>query len=774
MINYPTSAVYLRNYEELFTGTNQEFGYQHPLLGFESDTTQQKLKVDMVTFFHYPSTINTLSLSSSNLISDGAIAGNIPFNSDKIWKKQANYQKYIYWGESKQPQYGTWLCAWLSGNPNNIPVWMDRWYNPGYYNSITDTYVSYSSGVYDEPSTLVFEPGCYYKYFHIGDQTNLNIVNSLSGSLSGLLLHIQDWKEDIKDLSPYNNEIVYNNFNSNMISQDGIKGKCLSVDSEQNASILYNDNYNITDKFTASTWIKTDNWNNIKGYQILGRGLRGGWNIRNNNGFFTPLITLLNSNTNIIQGNNQLIINTTKSLPGTSLPINCVLDNELYTWVLDNGLYNNNKHLYKVDYNSNINSSVAFSSSVNLSDLVLDKDSNIWVLNSLTCEASSFNKTGTFLQTLSFAGTNINNIDITIQNQVCAINCNDMCFDNNDNLWYTTTAGLYLNENIINSSNNITQIKCDKNNNIWCLQDDYYLKYSNNNLVLSGQILTDYISGGFISLTNEYEEQTNLYKDYVWFVYSDPQKIFKYDLNGTKVNEQDLSTFELNAINKDFTSYEWYRKFDYLAHNINTNRIESEIYIGTQTIPICGKQTLFIETSTLSLNNWHHFAITYNNIDGNLKFYVDSIERDNKIITPGYDIYYEYENNLLIGLNSGKINSFDKDILLDNLQFKGQVDDIRIYNYDLVSSNLWNIIALRYNFKDLIWNMATGMQGYLEEIERFFKCRLPGMKSQYYNIRLIGLNITDSSVRVMIEDIIKTTVKRIAPLQTELYRIIWD
>jgi hypothetical protein len=69
-----------------------------------------------------------------------------------------------------------------------------------------------------------------------------------------------------------------------------------------------------------------------------------------------------------------------------------------------------------------------------------------------------------------------------------------MCFDNNDNLWYTTTAGLYLNENIINNSNNITQIKCDKYNNIWCLQEDYYLKYTNNNLIYAGQESTLYQS----------------------------------------------------------------------------------------------------------------------------------------------------------------------------------------------------------------------------------------------------------------------------------------
>ena len=51
---------------------------------------------------------------------------------------------------------------------------------------------------------------------------------------------------------------------------------------------------------------------------------------------------------------------------------------------------------------------------------------------------------------------------------------------------------------------------------------------------------------------------------------------------------------------------------------------------------------------------------------------------------------------------------------------------------------------------------------------------MPGQKSQFYNIRLVGLQISDPTTREIIEEVIKNTVNKIAPLYTSLYKIIWD
>ena len=68
-------------------------------------------------------------------------------------------------------QKGVWLCAWLSGSMDDsstVPVWMDRWCHAGYFDSTQTIFVSNAEAVYDEPSTMTFDPGVWYRYDHIG------------------------------------------------------------------------------------------------------------------------------------------------------------------------------------------------------------------------------------------------------------------------------------------------------------------------------------------------------------------------------------------------------------------------------------------------------------------------------------------------------------------------------------------------------------------------------------------------------------------------------
>ena len=68
-------------------------------------------------------------------------------------------------------------------------------------------------------------------------------------------------------------------------------------------------------------------------------------------------------------------------------------------------------------------------------------------------------------------------------------------------------------------------------------------------------------------------------------------------------------------------------------------------------------------------------------------------------------------------------------------------------------------------------NLPIGVQSFIEEIERFFKHKLPGSKSQMFNIKLNGLNITNTYTRATIEAIIRDTVTKIAPVHTQLYQV---
>ena len=949
MSNYVPSAVKLREYEKIFMGSNQEEGYENPFFGFVADTTLQVFETDKVIYFHYPITGPVLPLSASGLIEAGAVAGSIPFNSDKVWKKDADYKKYIWWGNSSKPDTGVWLCSWLSGNvanPTSVPVWKDRWYNPGYINSVSATFVQYpsSSVIIDLDSEMTFELGVWYKYQHIGNNQNLLFVDLLTGSNGNLKVHLDNWEEIITTYEePYGHTVMFTN-TANMISYDNVNSlrtndSCLSLNgTDQECQVVFSSDLESDDRLSYSFWTHVRDWNNIEGNQLVGKNLRGGWATKFNNGFFNPNIVTFDVSGTIAFGNSDGTIYFTKTLPGTSNPVAIDFDSNMYAWIIDNGLYQNAKHLYKIDINGDIVDDVAFSSSVDLKDLVIDGNEVVWVLDSNINSISGFNtsmncistvhglyvkyftgnnfdtfqlgkldrnlniwrygpfapgvftqvdwglgtfwarnystiwygyisasETGTYdfqiygdnrirmwindiegdpflthwvntpagvssvymnvgdicavkfdqyssegmggvvvnwkkpsdssytlvpQENFILSGSGLNKIDVDPWGRIYAYQVTDMCVDNLGVPWVIYSNKVYKDEDyggnlIVNKEQlsaiyigiNVTNIVCDKDNNIWVLDGvNEYLKFTNEGRFITSGTTGTVTSSGIrgISFTNEYDHAEGMYKDFVWFSYSNDQMIYKYDTDGSLVRKISLIPFNISPIaKKRFTSYDWNRKFNYLKIG-KKPRIEASVFLGTGTEASSGRYVLGYGTSALSNNDWHHFAFTYDNSKGILDFYVDTVLRTSTVISSGAKIYYNYENSIYIGDNSGKIEALDNELGFKGLHFNGLIDDVRIYNCTLNNSDIWYIYLLKYDYHDINWNMPTGRQNYLEEIERFFKFKLPGAKSQYYNIKLIGLNITDSDTRTMIETIIRDTVKKVAPAYTELYRISWE
>ena len=186
-----------REYNALFTGSNQRLGHDNITLGYDSYTTDIVLPADQVTYFHVPQTLYPyvqLNIADSGLIEAGAIAGDHPMKADKIFKKLASAKYTTPYGASNDETTGDFLCSWLSGGRdiNVKPVWVDRYYNPSevsyvqaltssqdaYYYNMLETYKLMNQAdvvnggdapVFDKPSDLIFEPGTYYVYHHLGN-----------------------------------------------------------------------------------------------------------------------------------------------------------------------------------------------------------------------------------------------------------------------------------------------------------------------------------------------------------------------------------------------------------------------------------------------------------------------------------------------------------------------------------------------------------------------------------------------------------------------------
>jgi len=194
--------VLMRDYKKLFTGSNQELGNDNITLGYEAYTVNVLLKKDKVTYFHVPQNffpLKTLNLNDSALAEAGAIAGDHPIKSDKIFKKKANYKFTSPFGNTKIENTGSFLCSWLSGNSNaySRPVWMDRYYFPSkisFLGALTATdfnAIEYKSNyeclqsifpsqiqVVDIISNSIFEPGTYYAYQHLGPNFSKKYIES--------------------------------------------------------------------------------------------------------------------------------------------------------------------------------------------------------------------------------------------------------------------------------------------------------------------------------------------------------------------------------------------------------------------------------------------------------------------------------------------------------------------------------------------------------------------------------------------------------------------
>ena len=84
-----------RIYDKIFSGTNQLNGLEQIFLGFNSNTIKFEFETDQETAFHFAPTAPRQRIQESNLIEDGALAGDTPYISDRLFLKLEDYSQKI-------------------------------------------------------------------------------------------------------------------------------------------------------------------------------------------------------------------------------------------------------------------------------------------------------------------------------------------------------------------------------------------------------------------------------------------------------------------------------------------------------------------------------------------------------------------------------------------------------------------------------------------------------------------------------------------------------
>jgi len=295
-------------------------------------------------------------------------------------------------------------------------------------------------------------------------------------------------------------------------------------------------------------------------------------------------------------------------------------------------------------------------------------------------------------------------------------------------------------------------------------------------------VSSNYIKQDYISLLYEYDKIYNEFKTYMYYVDNTSGIMYKFDTDGEYISSIKLTdgydTRSLSTIDTTFTNYtniattyDWHRK--YTLNTSDNNDSDIRMYLYTIEGNNITKHTLQSRSHELITDDWHHVAFTYSKDSGEILLYLNGVIVDSKTISPNQQIYYKYKNDIGIGTSMLRSGTLYEELKTDSYLFNGGIDDVRIYDHPLTRGNIGRIILNKYKIHDMTWNIPVGLKNYIEQIEHFFKHKIPGSKSNMFDIYLSNTGIDHQDMRIEIEKIIRESIPRITPNYTKLNNIYW-
>lgn len=813
-----------RNYYKIFTGTNQEQGYDKIHLGYESTNSELILKKDETTYFHVPYFAESQLVSDSTLIENGAVAGPIPAMSDRILKKQANYGNSSPWGTTSDEIDGTWFCTWLYGVSGNHPIWVDRYYNPQYFthsqlltsvpNILNKKEYQNSVLYYDVSSNLILEPGVLYQYFHIGEKTAKNIIDSFAGNeQKNLRLNIENWSNSTTDQSIYNNTIVFEKFDNNWIKNIQTSNyqdrNVLSFDNTNfiDCKVIYNDSYNVKNEFTLNFWINHKNWSEATSTQLVGNLKRGGYGIFYDNLNTNPYFVIPESNYgHLFYVNQEGNVYTDKN---TQLILGIPANPSLVS-------INSNSEIISVDSTENViikynqvGDVLTISKNISGADFKMSGTPKLFLLNGendsivITTSATYIFDKDLILKSTNTTQTYEEQSQISFDfngNLIKELSCLDLKIDSNNQKWtikndknlYCNNVGLTaLPTNNLNQTGNNTNLAIDPENNVWVLTNTntiYKIDYQTQTLLdtFNVGIRNQTPENKTISFIKQYNRKKNAFTWYAVIVHNFDKTMYfvtldgkivksvflpvKLNINNPIVADQDQENLNFTC-HTDFTGYDTRRIFNKIKYD-NKSQIHFKIAAKYPNLNL--PPSIFtLSTSTNEFVNDNWYLITCSIKNNILKIYINGKLKNTLQIPQNTDLNYEFKNSLFVGSETGKIYNLNKEIESNNVIWNGYIDSIKIYDYELNSELIPYFIKEKINGNDIIWNIETSSLQYIELIERFFKHKMPGSKSIFFNVRLAGTQIQNTELKKKIENEIKKTIQKIKPAYTEFLKIEW-
>ena len=812
---------YGNNVLPLSASTLIDYGSRADITPWRSDRIVKKV-ANYKNFSHWGNSVGTYYASGgvlqkgiyfcSWLSAATTLSGSIDTNSKPIW-----VDRYY------NPAY----CNLYGIAPSNISALSGI---------LINSTNNYPNLIFDVPSNLTFEPGVLYYYHRIGENDNEAIVNSLSGLTyyinewgSNLLNKVNNLTAGkIVNFTTSNSAI-----NTSVKEPYYIVGDTYSYIDSKDSDFSFNKGNTLSFFAYQQDWSNIVGDQIVGNYFNGGIGVFN--NTPFITPYFTvtayssagSTIRTYNSNLQNLNFENitTLVSAGAPTLSALATPAFCVrgvYDDSYY--IVDN--YPNNFFLSTYDPDDLLTKKTPLTAATHLLsagkiiDAYLHKDITtntnfIITKNHPTPTSVSYNKFTTKGVLVSAAyTTSFNNFIIDINGDAIYYNSNipksttisvsgyeawqgtNGCIDGYNNVFTlsgngtvstnTTNQVLVKNGSPILSITSPENIACDQENNIWIAYNRTYLaKVNTNGQVLwskqinTGDTIVTPYSDRVINFITEGTNSNTTY--YALVIDGKSQTVYKVDFDGNVINKVFISGLIPGG---DSTGFDYQRK--YVRPYISTPGVQARLVVRDSTVFTPEPQYITLNASVSGLaTGWHHFAITYSETN-NAKLYIDgALVNMTPLITPTVSStnvqyrVYNYKNNpqIALGTSNFKTNFLNEWIEQpEKYLYNGNIANVRFYNIALTNSDI-KAISKNYlvnEFNSIDWNIPTGTRGYIEEIERFFLHRMPGSKSQFFNIKIKNSSIADPNIRRIVENNILNAVTKVAPAYTKLRSIIWE
>lgn len=784
-----------RNYVSLFGGNRQEKGHDKLHLQYEAYSTPYTFAAGKTTWFHMPQNMypyTRLNISTSKLVEAGAVGGDHPLRSDKVFKKLGEYRYTSNQGDTTGETTGQWLCAWLSAGPDvtKKPIWVDRYYNP-----ITSTpfqameaaegnvtyipsYTCYNLGlgIADVPSSLTFEPGSLYAYSHIGKsdaEQNINLLEKFQQQKN----FDSYQRYDGLRLDPTRSKDMIDTY-----EYDGTKYSTIDVTS-------FNLDLNT---FTISFWASRADWSKPAGYQIGGNYNEYGLGIFNYK-LVNPFLFYLNGSIVTALNRDLEIVNKFDNLkPFNQKPQHLLVRDPLNAF----HAITDSLTLGEINLQETLVDAVTAMFTVPVKDASNDQENAYILFNNNALSgvnlASNLPFRITANKIVSERGTysqikKVGNQIILVDGNQSTVRNTAVYFLSSGVVRRWDTATQTLTSMLGNKANQIQAFNIDKFNNTWTSSGNKISVYGEFQKLLFTTTLTadSMLSDtppkilGITFMDNFIDG--DLYSDVI--VSASGSKINKLIISRLNyAGNQNKATMIDTDINYnqniDPSNHSFNYAYVYDKSNGNNNySFKIRLYNQFDTEDIEVPEPI-IKANDLN-PGYHHFSIIVNTVNGYTKVYLDGELYQTVPFTPRkYSFIPLVTDTVIVGacpFYSGLI--FANFIKKPTLSTYYYVKDLTIQNLYWHNKELnYFDIGMLYKEKlpptNLKWDVPTGRRNYIETISRYFTQKIPGAKSVLYNVYLND-NLMDDNCRSYLRTAIIKKLKDITPAYTKLNNLTW-